>query len=187
MAPDYHSSLQSTAASPQCVFTGAFVSFWKESVASQWCSGWSSNHHRPADWSQRSPSCHGDAGCYQRALEGIGGDVGHGRPARWRWVLKFIQRFFCGCFLCNKRPLSPLWKFMLASVNKVVTVRLNGSVSISVSVLFLVYVFRANSPGSTGLVCSTAVESLDLGCLLRWDCPHASPNTTYTVQTKTQG
>ncbi|XP_061566384.1 uncharacterized protein si:dkeyp-75h12.7 [Cololabis saira] len=41
--------------------------------------------------------------------------------------------------------------------------------------------------GSTGLVCHTAVESLDLGCLLRWDCPHASPNTTYTVQTKTQG
>ncbi|KAK2863009.1 hypothetical protein Q5P01_002542 [Channa striata] len=41
--------------------------------------------------------------------------------------------------------------------------------------------------GSTGLVCYTAVESLDLGCLLRWDCPHASPNTTYTVQTKTQG
>ncbi|XP_040887737.1 uncharacterized protein si:dkeyp-75h12.7 [Toxotes jaculatrix] len=40
---------------------------------------------------------------------------------------------------------------------------------------------------STGLVCYTAVESLDLGCLLRWDCPHASPNTTYTVQTKTQG
>lgn len=42
-------------------------------------------------------------------------------------------------------------------------------------------------PGSTGLVCYTAVESLDLGCLLRWDCPHASSNTTYTVQTKTQG
>ncbi|XP_071315071.1 uncharacterized protein [Trachinotus anak] len=41
--------------------------------------------------------------------------------------------------------------------------------------------------GSTGLVCYTAVESLDLGCLLRWDCPYASPNTTYTVQTKTQG
>ncbi|XP_027134984.1 uncharacterized protein LOC113745838 [Larimichthys crocea] len=41
--------------------------------------------------------------------------------------------------------------------------------------------------GSTGLVCYTAVETLDLGCLLRWDCPHASPNTTYTVQTKTQG
>ncbi|KAM6908966.1 interferon lambda receptor 1 [Xenentodon cancila] len=41
--------------------------------------------------------------------------------------------------------------------------------------------------GSTGLVCHTSVESLDLGCLLRWDCPHASPNTTYTVQTKTQG
>ncbi|XP_007563769.2 PREDICTED: uncharacterized protein LOC106932176 [Poecilia mexicana] len=41
--------------------------------------------------------------------------------------------------------------------------------------------------GSTGLVCYTAVESLDLGCLLRWDCPHASPNITYTVQTKTQG
>ncbi|KAI3376327.1 hypothetical protein L3Q82_016807 [Scortum barcoo] len=41
--------------------------------------------------------------------------------------------------------------------------------------------------GSSGLVCYTAVESLDLGCLLRWDCPRASPNTTYTVQTKTQG
>ncbi|XP_059211520.1 uncharacterized protein si:dkeyp-75h12.7 [Centropristis striata] len=41
--------------------------------------------------------------------------------------------------------------------------------------------------GSTGSVCSTTVESLDLGCLLRWDCPLASPNTTYTVQTKTQG
>ncbi|XP_045921748.1 uncharacterized protein si:dkeyp-75h12.7 [Micropterus dolomieu] len=41
--------------------------------------------------------------------------------------------------------------------------------------------------GSTGLVCYTTVESLDLGCLLQWDCPHASPNTTYTVQTKTQG
>ncbi|XP_013880983.1 uncharacterized protein si:dkeyp-75h12.7 [Austrofundulus limnaeus] len=41
--------------------------------------------------------------------------------------------------------------------------------------------------GSTGLVCYTAVKSLDLGCLLRWDCPHASPNITYTVQTKTQG
>ncbi|XP_042368647.1 uncharacterized protein si:dkeyp-75h12.7 [Plectropomus leopardus] len=41
--------------------------------------------------------------------------------------------------------------------------------------------------GSTGSVCYTAVESLDLGCLLRWDCPHASSNTTYTVQTKTQG
>ncbi|XP_068584242.1 interferon lambda receptor 1 [Cebidichthys violaceus] len=41
--------------------------------------------------------------------------------------------------------------------------------------------------GSTGSVCYTAVESLDLGCLLQWDCPHASPNTTYTVQTKTQG
>ncbi|XP_036002904.1 uncharacterized protein si:dkeyp-75h12.7 [Fundulus heteroclitus] len=41
--------------------------------------------------------------------------------------------------------------------------------------------------GSTGLVCYTAVESLDLGCLLRWDCLHASPNITYTVQTKTQG
>ncbi|XP_029939900.1 uncharacterized protein LOC115382317 [Salarias fasciatus] len=41
--------------------------------------------------------------------------------------------------------------------------------------------------GTTGTVCSTRVESLDLGCLLRWDCPHASPNATYTVQTKTQG
>ncbi|XP_005944648.1 uncharacterized protein si:dkeyp-75h12.7 isoform X2 [Haplochromis burtoni] len=41
--------------------------------------------------------------------------------------------------------------------------------------------------GSSELVCYTAVESLDLGCLLQWDCPHASPNTTYTVQTKTQG
>ncbi|KAM8899144.1 uncharacterized protein AB9W97_009740 isoform 2-T2 [Spinachia spinachia] len=41
--------------------------------------------------------------------------------------------------------------------------------------------------GSTGSVCYTAVESLDLGCLLRWDCPHVSPNTTFTVQTKTQG
>ncbi|XP_029310870.1 uncharacterized protein LOC115023774 [Cottoperca gobio] len=47
--------------------------------------------------------------------------------------------------------------------------------------------FRANFPGSTGTVCYTAVESLDLRCLLRWDCPRASPNTTYTVQTKTQG
>ncbi|XP_053272665.1 uncharacterized protein si:dkeyp-75h12.7 [Pleuronectes platessa] len=41
--------------------------------------------------------------------------------------------------------------------------------------------------GSSGLVCYTAVESLDLGCLLRWTCPRASPNTTYSVQTKTQG
>ncbi|XP_028420364.1 uncharacterized protein LOC114545941 isoform X1 [Perca flavescens] len=41
--------------------------------------------------------------------------------------------------------------------------------------------------GSNGSVCYPAVESLDLGCLLRWDCPQASPNTTYTVQTKTQG
>lgn len=51
----------------------------------------------------------------------------------------------------------------------------------------LVYGFRVNLPGSTGSVCYTAVESLDLGCLLRWDCPHVSPNTTFTVQTKTQG
>ncbi|KAK2899894.1 hypothetical protein Q8A73_013023 [Channa argus] len=51
--------------------------------------------------------------------------------------------------------------------------------------LFVVVTLLIN--GSTGLVCYTAVESLDLGCLLRWDCPHASPNTTYTVQTKTQG
>ncbi|XP_049924044.1 uncharacterized protein si:dkeyp-75h12.7 [Epinephelus moara] len=41
--------------------------------------------------------------------------------------------------------------------------------------------------GSTGSVCYTEVESLDLGCLLRWDCPRARSNTTYTVQTKTQG
>ncbi|XP_035459494.2 uncharacterized protein si:dkeyp-75h12.7 [Scophthalmus maximus] len=41
--------------------------------------------------------------------------------------------------------------------------------------------------GSSGSVCYTAVESLDLGCLLRWTCPRASPNTTYSVQTKTQG
>ncbi|KAL3046270.1 hypothetical protein OYC64_004307 [Pagothenia borchgrevinki] len=41
--------------------------------------------------------------------------------------------------------------------------------------------------GSNGTVCYAAVESLDLRCLLQWDCPHASPNTTYTVQTKTQG
>ncbi|XP_034425309.1 uncharacterized protein si:dkeyp-75h12.7 [Hippoglossus hippoglossus] len=41
--------------------------------------------------------------------------------------------------------------------------------------------------GSSGLVCYTAVESLDLGCLLRWTCPRASPNATYSVQTKTQG
>ncbi|XP_037613993.1 uncharacterized protein si:dkeyp-75h12.7 isoform X1 [Sebastes umbrosus] len=76
---------------------------------------------------------------------------------------------------------------MLASANKVVTVRLNGSIKIRVSVLFWMYSFRANFPGSTGSVCYPAVESLDLGCLLRWDCPHASPNTTYTVQTKIQG
>ncbi|XP_036069257.1 uncharacterized protein si:dkeyp-75h12.7 [Oryzias melastigma] len=41
--------------------------------------------------------------------------------------------------------------------------------------------------GSDGLACNTAVESLDLSCLLRWDCPHASPNISYSVQTKTQG
>lgn len=56
-----------------------------------------------------------------------------------------------------------------------------------VSASILVKVFRVNFPGSTALVCYTAVESMDLGCLLRWDCPDASPNTTYTVQTKTQG
>ncbi|KAM3590895.1 uncharacterized protein V6R79_018491 [Siganus canaliculatus] len=53
-------------------------------------------------------------------------------------------------------------------------------VGLSVTVALLV-------KGSMELVCHTAVESLDLGCLLRWDCPRASPNTTYTVQTKTQG
>ncbi|XP_029531932.1 uncharacterized protein si:dkeyp-75h12.7 [Oncorhynchus nerka] len=42
--------------------------------------------------------------------------------------------------------------------------------------------------GSSGTFCTTSVASLDLGCLLRWDCPQANANTTtYTVQTKTQG
>lgn len=72
-------------------------------------------------------------------------------------------------------------------VNIVVTIRLNRSMSISLSVSILVHVFRVNFPGSTAFVCYTTVESLDLGCLLQWDCPDASPNTTYTVQTKTQG
>ncbi|GAA6228733.1 uncharacterized protein LOC108903080 [Lates japonicus] len=58
--------------------------------------------------------------------------------------------------------------------------RLRAPVVLCVTVVLLI-------SGSTGLVCYTAVESLDLGCLLRWDCPHASSNTTYTVQTKTQG
>ncbi|XP_026209178.1 uncharacterized protein si:dkeyp-75h12.7 [Anabas testudineus] len=58
--------------------------------------------------------------------------------------------------------------------------RLRAQVGLSVMVVLFIN-------GSTGLVCYTAVESLDLGCLLQWDCPHASPNTTYTVQTKTQG
>ncbi|CAL8325699.1 unnamed protein product [Lota lota] len=40
---------------------------------------------------------------------------------------------------------------------------------------------------AAGSLCRTTVDSLDLGCLLRWDCPGASPNATYTVQTKTQG
>ncbi|XP_059932651.1 uncharacterized protein si:dkeyp-75h12.7 [Gadus macrocephalus] len=40
---------------------------------------------------------------------------------------------------------------------------------------------------AAGSLCSTKVDSLDLGCLLRWDCPGASPNAAYTVQTKTQG
>lgn len=74
---------------------------------------------------------------------------------------------------------------VLVRVNKVVTIRLNRSVSISLSASILV--FRVNLPGSTAFVCYTTVESLDLGCLLQWDCPDASPNTTYTVQTKTQG
>ncbi|XP_051231428.1 uncharacterized protein si:dkeyp-75h12.7 [Dicentrarchus labrax] len=60
------------------------------------------------------------------------------------------------------------------------TDRLRAPVGLCVMVVLLIR-------GSTGLVCYTAVESLDLGCLLRWDCPNASPNTTYTVQTKTQG
>ncbi|CAB1345377.1 unnamed protein product [Coregonus sp. 'balchen'] len=42
--------------------------------------------------------------------------------------------------------------------------------------------------GSSGTFCNTSVASLDLGCLLQWDCPQANTNTTtYTVQTKTQG
>ncbi|CAL9694611.1 unnamed protein product [Knipowitschia caucasica] len=41
--------------------------------------------------------------------------------------------------------------------------------------------------GSAGIACYTTLESVDLGCLLRWDCPHASPNATFTVQAKTQG
>ncbi|XP_056224683.1 uncharacterized protein si:dkeyp-75h12.7 [Seriola aureovittata] len=62
----------------------------------------------------------------------------------------------------------------------VATRLLRAPVGLCVAVVLLI-------TGSTGLVCYTAVESLDLGCLLRWDCPYASPNTTYTVQTKTQG
>ncbi|XP_028999164.1 uncharacterized protein si:dkeyp-75h12.7 [Betta splendens] len=58
--------------------------------------------------------------------------------------------------------------------------RVGAQVGLSVMVALLIC-------RSTGLVCYTAVESLDLGCLLQWDCPSASPNTTYTVQTKTQG
>ncbi|XP_072315083.1 uncharacterized protein [Eucyclogobius newberryi] len=41
--------------------------------------------------------------------------------------------------------------------------------------------------GSTGITCYTTLESLDLGCLLRWDCPRASPNATFSVQTRSQG
>ncbi|KAJ0055497.1 hypothetical protein NL108_003896 [Boleophthalmus pectinirostris] len=41
--------------------------------------------------------------------------------------------------------------------------------------------------GSIGISCYTTLESVDLGCLLRWDCPKASPNTTFSVQTKKPG
>ncbi|XP_034146553.1 uncharacterized protein si:dkeyp-75h12.7 [Esox lucius] len=42
--------------------------------------------------------------------------------------------------------------------------------------------------GSSGAGCTTSLTSLDLGCLLQWDCPKANANTTtYTVQTMTQG
>ncbi|KAL0970162.1 hypothetical protein UPYG_G00238240 [Umbra pygmaea] len=42
--------------------------------------------------------------------------------------------------------------------------------------------------GSSGVGCTTTVSSLDLGCLLQWDCPQANNNTTtYTVQAMTQG
>ncbi|XP_050970011.1 uncharacterized protein si:dkeyp-75h12.7 [Labeo rohita] len=36
-------------------------------------------------------------------------------------------------------------------------------------------------------VCNVTVHTLNFGCHLKWDCPDASPNTTYTVLSKTQG
>ncbi|KAJ8008478.1 hypothetical protein DPEC_G00105230 [Dallia pectoralis] len=40
--------------------------------------------------------------------------------------------------------------------------------------------------GSSEADCNTTLTSLDLGCLLQWDCPHTN-TTMYTVQTMTQG
>ncbi|XP_047460700.1 interleukin-22 receptor subunit alpha-2 [Mugil cephalus] len=65
--------------------------------------------------------------------------------------------------------------------------RTPGLAGLTVLLRLCVIVVVLLTSGSIGLVCYTAVESLDLSCLLRWDCPYASPNSTYTVQTKTQG
>ncbi|CAL8240340.1 unnamed protein product [Merluccius merluccius] len=59
--------------------------------------------------------------------------------------------------------------------------------SITSTFLLLFLLFLLLLIITAGSACHTAVDSRDLGCLLRWDCPAAGPKAVYTVQTKTQG
>ncbi|KAJ3585023.1 hypothetical protein NHX12_013746 [Muraenolepis orangiensis] len=57
----------------------------------------------------------------------------------------------------------------------------------TLTLLLLTDTVGGAASAAAGSLCRTTVESLDLGCLLRWDCPEAGPSAAYTVQTKTQG
>lgn len=57
----------------------------------------------------------------------------------------------------------------------------------SMSAIPAIFLFYAFLLETVLCVCDVRVRTIDLGCHLEWDCPDANPNTTYTVEAKTNG
>nr|XP_023681216.1 uncharacterized protein LOC111850999 isoform X1 [Paramormyrops kingsleyae]XP_023681217.1 uncharacterized protein LOC111850999 isoform X1 [Paramormyrops kingsleyae] len=61
------------------------------------------------------------------------------------------------------------------------------AVSLVLHVLALSVHGDASSPGFSLPPCNVTLQTLDLGSFLHWECPPMPPNTTFTVETRTQG
>ncbi|XP_048827280.1 uncharacterized protein si:dkeyp-75h12.7 [Brienomyrus brachyistius] len=62
-----------------------------------------------------------------------------------------------------------------------------SAVSLLLHVLVLSVHADTSSPGFSLPPCNVTLQTLDLGSFLHWECPPMPPNTTFTVETHTQG